>query len=292
MTPDRLYRFVQFEYPWSLGPTDGRYLIRAHAGEEAHHVLVIATWPTTAAAGRRPRRWSRDAEASAGPAQTGLSRATLVDTVVVDDQAARAWLQAASGEDAAATIAEGLRWLNHTLRAHRAAAADPGVHEVTPEQAIAVRAGFGAGVEVADGAWTAARDLPVARDEGRGRARREHALRPQERLAALLASRDAVLACEEMALRARWDLDHGRPREAALQTHLAVEAAVAELGAFAGSRQVAERLPPLEADRERLAAAANEALQGGPSEETMRAVEDGLGRVEAALRARAASASH
>ncbi|MEA2295305.1 MAG: hypothetical protein QOE86_2944, partial [Solirubrobacteraceae bacterium] len=140
---------------------------------------------------------------------------------------------------------------------------------------------------------SAARDVsPAGRSGGSRRARRDAALRPQERLAALLSGRDAVLACEEMALRARTDLVSARPREAALQAHLALEAAVAELQAFREERAVAERLPDLEARRDRLAAAANEALHGGPSEATMTAVEEGLRAVESALRARAANARY
>jgi hypothetical protein len=292
VTLDRLYRFVQFEYAWPLGPADGRYLIRDHAGEEAHHVLVLAAWPTTT--GRRARRWGRGPAAGPEPARTALTRATLVDTAVVDDQGAAAWLARAAGADAATTVDDALRWLNHAIRAHRAAAADPTVREVDAAEALAIRAGFGAGFEVADGTWTAARDLHApAADGARGRrARREAALRPQERLAALLSGRDAVLACEELALRARFDLDHGRPREAAMQAHLAIEAAVAELQAFARTPGVGERLAGLEDERERLAAAANEALAGGPSEATVAAVAAGLGRIEAALRARAAAADY
>ncbi len=292
MTPDRLFRFVQFEYPWPLGPSDGRYLIRDHAGEDAHHVLVVASWETRTTGGRG-RRWGRDPEPSRLPAETGLTRATLVDTVPVDDEAAGAWLAAAAGDGAEETLADGLRWLNHVLRAHRAAAADPEVHDVGADRAVAVRAGYGAGEQVAEGEWAAARDLPRASAAGRTRrSRREAALRPQERLAALLSGRDAVLVCEELTLRARWDLDHGRPREAAIGAHLALEAAVVELQAFAGTRLVGERLPELEDEREPLAAAANEALQGGPSAATMSAVEDGLRRIEAALRARSAAASY
>jgi hypothetical protein len=291
LTLDRLYRFVQFEYAWPLGPADGRYLIRDHAGEDAHHVLVIATWPSTTT--RRGRRWGRDQEPPRTPAETGLCRATLVDSVVVDDEGARRWLEAAAGDAEEATVAEALRWLNFALRAHRVASADPGIADVTAEHALAVRAGYGEGFEVADGNWSAARDVsPAGRSGGSRRARRDAALRPQERLAALLSGRDAVLACEEMALRARTDLVNGRPREAALQAHLALEAAVAELQAFREERAVAERLPDLEARRDRLAAAANEALHGGPSEATMTAVEEGLRAVESALRARAANARY
>jgi hypothetical protein len=291
LTAGRLYRFVQFEFPWPLGPPDGRYLLRDHAGEEPHHVLVIAGWETTAQA--RPRRWGRDPEARRVPAETGLTRATLVDPAAVDEAAARAWLDQAAGAGAEATVRDGLRGLNGALRAYRAAAADPAVHDADASRALVVRAGYGVGYEVADGDWSAARELAATSDERRSRrVRREAALRPQERLAALLGGRDAVLVCEEMALRARQDLDHGRQREAALQAHLALEAAVAELQAFSGTRSVAERLPDLQARRDALAAGANEALQGGPSEATMAAVADGLDRIEAALRARAASGSY
>jgi hypothetical protein len=290
LTAGRLYRFVQFEFPWPLGPPDGRYLLRDHAGEEPHHVLVIAGWETTAQA--RPRRWGREPEARRVPAETGLTRATLVDPAAVDEEVARAWLEQAAGPAAEAIVQHGLRRLNEALRAHRAAAADPAVHDADASRALVVRAGYGAGYEVADGDWSAARELAATTAERRSRrARREAALRPQERLAALLGGRDAVLVCEEMALRARQDLDHGRPREAALQAHLALEAAVAELQAFSGTPSIAERLGDLQARRDALAAAANEALQGGPSDATMAAVAEGLARIEAALRARAASGS-
>jgi hypothetical protein len=241
---------------------------------------------------RKARRWGRSVgtgDVSAAPAETGLSRATVVDATVVNDEAARAWLEAA-GDD---VVAEAVRWLNFSLRAHRAAAADPGVLDVVAEHALAIRAGYGEGFEVADGTWSAARDLTASeRGGGSRRARREATLRPQERLAALLSGRDAVLACEELALRARTDLVNERPREAALQAHIALEAAVAELQAFSGERMVAERLPDLERHRAALAAAANEALHSGPSDESMAAVEAGLRAVEAALRARVAGARY
>jgi len=288
---DRLYRFVQFEYPFPLGPEDGRYLIRDHAGEDPHHVFVVAGWETSVT--RRARRRGRDQESLRVPAEVGLGRATLVDAAVVSDEQARAWLEAAAGPDVDATVDEGLRWLNFALRAHRAASADAGTVDLTPEHALVIRAGYGEGFEVADGNWTAARDLtPSSRVRGSRRARREAALRPQERLAALLSGRDAMLACEELALRARADLVNGRPREAALQAHIALEAAVAELQAFRAERAVGERLPDLESRREALAAAANEALQGGPTEGTMQQVEAGLHAIEATLRARAAAARY
>ena len=53
---------------------------------------------------------------------------------------------------------------------------------------------------------------------------------PEERFAALLGGRESPLAAEELVLRARADLDAGRPREAALQARVALEALLAELG--------------------------------------------------------------
>jgi hypothetical protein len=288
---DRLYRFVQFEFAWPLGPDDGRYLLRNHAGEDAHHVIVFASWPTVP--GRRSRRWGREPPPQNIPAETGLSRATLVETTVVDEAAADRWLAGLGDDGSDEAIGEGLQVLNGAIRAFRAASADPVLREVSADQALTIRVGYGEGVEVADGAWTAARDLAQETEKGRrGRKKLSAALRPQERFAALLGGRDAVLACEELALRGRLDLDQDRPREAALQVHLALEAALAELAAFRGQDTVGRRLDELEAHRDALARAANEALQGGPSAATIAAVAAALEKLEATLRARTASATY
>ena len=115
---------------------------------------------------------------------------------------------------------------------------------------------------------------------------RAAALRPQERLAALLGARDAPLAAEELALRARVDLDAGRRREAALQLRIALEAGLAELEPW--REQLADRLAELRDARGAVGAAANAALQGGIDDETAAEVERVLERLEAALRARVA----
>ena len=116
--------------------------------------------------------------------------------------------------------------VNRFLRAHRAAAADPYGREVSPEHALVVRVGYGDGDHVADGRYAAAYELPR---KAKGSRRRED-LSPAERLAAIVGGRDEQLACEELVLRARADIDAGRPREAALQARVALEAALAELG--------------------------------------------------------------
>ncbi len=96
-------------------------------------------------------------------------------------------------------------------------------------------------------------------------------------MAALLGGREVALACEELALRARGDLDHGRPREAALQLSVALEAALAELEGW--REQLGERLDELAGHRPAVAAAAQAALRAGS---TTRRVE---AEVETALRA-------
>lgn len=290
---DKLFRFVQFEYAWPLGPDDGRYLLRDHAGEDAHHVLVFESWATTV--GRGSKRWGREPPVQSVPAETGLSRATLVETTAVTESEAAGWLQRTGDESPGEAVDEGLDVLNGALRAFRAAAADPYAREVTARQALTIRIGYGAGVEVAEGAWTQARDLPRDGDGRRGRRRRASrnaALRSQERFAALLGGRDAVLACEELALRGRADLDAGRPREAALQVHLAVESALSELAAFRSQDPVARRLDQLAEHRDALGRAASEAVQGGPGAATIEAVTEALELLEATLRARSASASY
>ncbi len=112
-------------------------------------------------------------------------------------------------------------------------------------------------------------------------------LAPQARLAAVLAAREPALACEELILRARLDLDQARPREAALQLLVALDAAVAELSADPQARGARERLEELRGQREAVAAAAQSALTGPLSAAALEAVSFTVGRVQAALRARA-----
>jgi hypothetical protein len=40
---DRWFLFVQLEFPWELGPSDGRYLLRAHDASDPEHVVVLDT---------------------------------------------------------------------------------------------------------------------------------------------------------------------------------------------------------------------------------------------------------
>ncbi len=257
-------------------------MLRRHAGEQPSHVLVLAT---LGAPQRRLLRRRRARRVAPEPPATPVSvtRVTIVDTQALDGEVeARRWLESA---DHAALADEAIARLNRVLHAHRIATADPGPRDVTRREALVARIGFGAGEEVAEGRHTAALALPPV-DPGRGR--RLASLRPQERLAALLGGRDAALACEELALRARADMRAGRSREAALTLRVALEAALSELAPWSDHGDLAERLTELRADREAVAAAANRALDGGldPAEEA--SVDRVLGRLEAALRARTA----
>ena len=282
-----LFGFVQFEFPWELGPVPGRYVLRDSAAEADLRVLVIATL------GARERRlFGRKKAKAVDPlpdaAMVATTRATLVRGVPLDDAARREWMS-----DPGTHVPGELAVLNRVLHAHRVASANPAVREVTMEDAIVVRVGFGAGEQVAEGRWTEA--VEPGDTEGaalkRLRAQRAEALRPQERLAAVLGGRDAALACEDLSLRARADFDAGRFREAALQLRVALEAAIAELEAWRGRRDLDERLDELREHRGAVGEAANAALRGGLPEETIAAVDHVLGRVEAAIRARAVTAT-
>jgi hypothetical protein len=275
-----LFRFVQFEFPWELGPPPGRYLLRDVGDEAALRVVVVATLgaPERRLIGRRRAR-AVDPEPEPTPVTT--TRVTIVRGQPVDETAARAFLE--HEHDA---VDDELAVLNRLLHLHRVAAVDASVREVALPDALAVRVGFGEGEQVADGRWTEAIE-PGERRAPRGR--RVESMRPQERLAALLGGRDAPLAAEELALRARADLGGGRVREAALQLRVALEAALAELEAWRERGDLAQRLEQLREERGAVGAAANAALRGGLDEDAAADVERALERVEAALRARAAS---
>jgi hypothetical protein len=161
--------------------------------------------------------------------------------------------------------------------------ADPYLHPVGRGQALVARVGFGAGEQVADGLWTDARELVAVE----GRQRRSKVLQPQARLAGVLTGREHPLVCEELTLRARLDLDYGREREAALQLLVALDAALAELPGDPTAGVLQRRIDELAGRRAGVVEAAQAALAGPLSEADRETVSFTLGRIEAALRARA-----
>ncbi len=172
--------------------------------------------------------------------------------------------------------------LNWALHAFRVATADPYLNPVGREQLLVARIGYGAGEQVADGRWTEARELiaPTPRQ------RRARLLHPQARLARLLGGHEQPLVCEELALRARLDLDHGRDRESALQVLIALDAAIAELASDSGAETLASRIDELREQRDPVTDAAQAALAAPLQDSDLEAVEFALERIEAALRAR------
>jgi hypothetical protein len=293
--PDRLFLFIQFEFPWELGPPDGRYLMRPHEGAEPERVVVLGTLGATRRVPTRAQRLSeatrasrkRSVEPEPEPEPVTTTRATLVDPVsLAAERQAQAWLTELDGEQ---QIRAALGVLNRVLHFHRIAAADPHVHEVAAEQALVIRAGWGEGEQVADGVWTHAVELPWRGPSGVRKKRigdRAAALRPQERLAVLLAARGVALLCEDLVLRARVDFDHGRTAHAAIELRGAYAAALAELP---GERRedLTIRLAELEKLRDGVEAQARAALARGALDEDV--VRHALGRLEATLRARTAT---
>ena len=201
----------------------------------------------------------------------------------VRDEAASEWLGAVRRDRTRlSTEVEGaVRTLNRVLRAHRAAVADPYVREVRSDGALARRLGYGRGVVIAAGRLDTMVEV-TADDDRRKRTER---LRPHERLAGTLGGRLPELACEELVLRARLDLDSEHEREAALQARIALESLLAELGS---EPALGADRPQLDDARETLAVASNLALDDdldSESLESVRATVEGMERVLARRRA-------
>jgi hypothetical protein len=243
-------------------------------------VLVI----TTLGAPERRRllaKRKRNAPPEPPPTPVATGRATVIEVGrPLSSQAdARRWL-ASAGEP---ELEAGLEVLNRALHAFRLVTTDPYLQPVGRRHALVARVGFGAGEQVADGLWTDAREL----SSDARRTPRAKVLQPQARLAAVLSGRERALACEELALRARLDLDSGRDREAALQVLVALDAGLAELQADPTAEVLEPRLAELREQRGAVATAAQTALAGPLSSSERDVVAHVLGRVEAALRARA-----
>jgi hypothetical protein len=317
--PQQLFVFIQLEFPWTLGPADGRYLIRREDDGEPERVVVLgvmqaAHQPLGASTGGRPllrRVRGRAGTMPTGPepAPVPTSRVTVIDPIALAAETqARAWLAELDRDH---EVWSATAVVNRVIHSHRIASADPYVHEVSPAQALVVRAGWGEGEQVADGRWLHARALVApggwaSRRAAGSRRDRSWALRPQERLAALLGARNEALLCEELALRARQDLDHGRVAHAALELDRAYTLAVPELQSER-RQDLAIRIAELEQLRPGVQEQAHAALlrvSGAPGaiatgarrgadgpEATLDndALTHALERLEAALRARTAA---
>lgn len=272
------FGFAQMEFGFLLGPGDGRFLIRDDPDADVEAVLVLSTLGVPERRRLRGRRGTLVERGAPEPVPT--TRATVVKAQAFDSSdEATSWLGELrrDSERADAELAWGFGVLNRALHAYRVASADPHVRDVAVDQTLVVRLGHGAGEEIVEGRYGEAWELPRAG----ARTVKRSMEAPEERFAALLGGRETVLACEELVLRARMDLDAGRSREAALQARVGLEALLAELDDLPGDRR-----GPLEADRGPVSEAANAALRGPLSDELAGSLDAGLKRMEAALRTR------
>jgi hypothetical protein len=244
-------------------------------------VLVIATLGAPERRRLSTRRAKADAQVEPEPTPVMTGRATVITVNEPFPGPAEAanWLSSAGENE----LEHDLAVLNRALHSFRVVSADPYLAPVGRHHLLVARIGYGVGDEVADGLWTQALELIVPER----RQRRAKVLAPQARLAALLGGRDHPLACEELALRARLDLDQGRDREAALQVLVALDSAIAELANDATAPTLTERLEELREHRDPVAAAGQSALEGPLDEDDRAAAVTALERIEAALRARA-----
>jgi hypothetical protein len=277
---------VQFDLAGDLAVADGRYLARDEGGTES--VLVVETL-AAAPQPRRRRRRPRPADPQAAPAAVPLARVTAVRAALPfeDEDEAERWLnEAAEAEDTVdVLVEEGVSLLNRALHAQASASADHRLHELAPESALTVRLGYGSGKQVAAGTGTAMLEVDVHTAASKRR-RRSEALRPQERLAAVLGGRERIDPCETLLLRARADLAAGRNREAALQLRVGLEALLAELDGALSDADHARDMATLKQRRGEAGEAANEAIAGelGPDREDQ--VRDLLEICERVLRRR------
>jgi len=282
----KLFGFVQLDFGGTLPLVDGRYVVRDD-GEET--VLVIETLGAPAPPRRRRRR-PRRAEPVSPPATISLARATVVLAAqpFAGEDSANEWLRViADGEQALdALLAQSAALLNRALYVHAVVSEDPHQAAISPERTAAARIGFGSGEQVAVGEWTHAIDVDPSHSRGSSRRQRTAELRPQERTAAILGSREQLDACETLILRARADLDAGRSREAALQLRIALDALLAELSGAVDDPSHSEDMATLESRRDEATAAADSAIQGDLTATQLTSVKDLTAICEKVLRRR------
>ena len=228
---------------------------------------------------RRPKPQHSDPQAEQ-PAVPVTTLTAIRPEDLGEDEEAHRWLERLREDHdaAAAELDAALTVINRAVHAQRTASLDPHLPDVSAEHALVVRLGYGEGEALVDGRFSDAIELP--RGERR---RRLEALRPQERVAAVLSGREEVSPCELPILRARADVDSGRSREAALQLRVGLEAMLAEPQALAAPGQE-DDFAALDARRRVTGEAANEALSGALSPERLTELTETLRLCERILR--------
>lgn len=280
----KLFGFVQFDLAGALPLADGRYVVRDD-GEETVLVTETLGAPTPPRRRRRPRR----VEPVSTPTTVPLTRATVVLATwpFPGEDAASEWLRGIVGDEQAldALLAQSAALLNRALYVHAVVSEDPHQAAISLERTAAARIGFGSGEQVASGEWIRASVVDTSPARSR-RQQRTQQLGPQERIAAILGDREQLDICETLILRARADLDAGRPREAALQLRIGLDALLTELPGALDDPMHGEDIAALEARRDEAAAAADSAIQGELTATQLTSVTEVLGLCERVLRRR------
>ena len=250
----QLFRFCELDFPFPLGPADGRYLRRGPDGRDVA-VITMRSLHAERRSRLRGRRPVRTEPGATAPDPVPITRVTVIAADPFPEAAAAAeWLRRCGERDAAAAeVEQALGLVNLVMSAHRVAAQDPHARDLADADVQRVRIGYGTGDEVVEGSWREAMVIPPER--ARRRAQRKM-LSPQEEMAGMLSGRrPGARPSEELVLRARLDLEHGRMIEAALVARAAADALAAE----EPDSEAAGRY------RERAAGLAMAALAGGLS---------------------------
>jgi hypothetical protein len=247
-------------------------------------VLVVVVTDAPPPPRRRLRRARpKDSDPDAGGERLPISRLTVIrpEPLGAAEDAHR-WLESVRDDDDAivAELTGALELVNQAMHAQRTSILDPHLPDLSPDRALVVRIGFGTGDEVADGHFSEAIDVPRTT-----RRRRLEALRPQERIAAVLGRKERVSPADDLLLRARGDLDAGRLREAALQLRVGLEALLAEPREGAADAERKD-LEALDERRSITGETANEALAGDLSDDRAAEVAETVRLCERVLRRR------
>lgn len=260
------FPFVQFELTQSLGPPQGRYMVKddrrapdvldelgmggatVNGGGEgeletpglgAGDVLVIRVRGAQVSTIKLRKPKTKKASIDDEPKEVSVSVATVIFGTKMLDGArhGEAFMRAiqASMSEREALVEHGLRVVNRAVSAYRACAADPYLLEVTRADPRLVRIGHGTAEEVVASAWTEAVVVPPPPAP---RVTRTVRLMPHQAVAATLAGRAHTMEGEELLLRALVDLEHGRKRGAAYGLAAAWDLLQAELAAEAADAKV------------------------------------------------------
>lgn len=234
-----LLPFVELEFVHAIGPAEGRYVVAIDAQTPAEgetetgteDVLQIKVVEgTTTSKGLRRR--TKDATRAEEPADVPVLRVMWIGASQPADSrslAASRLERLRQAEDEREELVDAvLGVLNVAVRAHRAAARDPYIAEITRSDPRAVRFGYGEARPLTQGQWTEAFLAPPPRAPRTDRAAR---LGPSETVALALRGNLDLLESEELVLRGLLDVDQQRWRSAGAQLTTAIELLRLELDA-------------------------------------------------------------